>query len=342
MAENNRPTVNIDIDEEWKNVCEGQKRESTFNEKNYLNVRLEKGEAQKKITIRLLPMDPNGGTPFAKVHFHNVKVNEELVKPGMKPYKNFVCLNPRNNPTIDHEKFGNKCPFCEINKDAYKKFESATTEAEKEMWKKISLENKSKESVIVRCIERGAEEDGVKFWKFNLKIDNSDPYHKIMELYKTRKEEGAKVGREINILDLYNGRDLTITVKRGNTENQTVVDVIESSVETPLTDNEELFDAWLNDSKKWQDVFTAKPYDYLQLVQEGKVPWYDRVANKWVDKAEYDTKNKEKKEEKEEVVKEADEKIKQSIANLKTSSTANYDNQVVEDVSDDDESDLPF
>ena len=28
--------------------------------------------------------------------------------------------------------------------------------------------------------------------------------------------------------------------------------------------------------KKWSDVFSTKPYDYLKLVLEGEVPWYDK------------------------------------------------------------------
>jgi len=343
MAQNENLPVNIDIDSEWKDATENQKRENNFNEKNYLNVRLEKGEDKKVLCIRLLPMDPSGGTPFVHVHFHNVEVHKDLVKPGMKPYKSFVCLNPRNNPAIDHEKFGDKCPFCEVNKEAYEKSTKATTNEEKESYQKLSLANKTKEAIIVRCIERGKEDEGVKFWKFNLKFDNSDPYHKILDLAKVRAEEGRKVGKNINILDLYNGRDLTITVKRGNTENQTVIDVIESSVETPVAESQEQLMKWLNDEKKWQDVFTAKPYEYLALIVEGKLPWFDRSTGKWVDKEEYDKKHADEKKEEDKKVEDANAQINNAINNLTTSATATFENQVVEDVSnDDDENDLPF
>ena len=104
-----------------------------ISEKNYLNVRLEKGEKEKRLTIRLLPMDPKGGSPFVHVHFHTVEVNEALVKPGQRPYKSYMCLNPHYNPNIDHETFGNRCPFCENNKDAYEKSLKATTPEEKKM-----------------------------------------------------------------------------------------------------------------------------------------------------------------------------------------------------------------
>ena len=41
-----------------------------FDKKNYLNVKLEPNENSKTITIRLLPFDVNGGSPFKKVHMH--------------------------------------------------------------------------------------------------------------------------------------------------------------------------------------------------------------------------------------------------------------------------------
>ena len=61
-------------------------RNGNFNLKNYLNVRLDEGETEKTITIRLLPMDLKTGSPFVKVHVHNVKVPKELVKQGQKPF----------------------------------------------------------------------------------------------------------------------------------------------------------------------------------------------------------------------------------------------------------------
>ena len=340
MANTDYPQVNIDLSEEWKAASEmsNERKNNGFSEKNYLNVRLEKGEKEKKLCIRLLPMDPKGGSPFVHVHFHTVEVNEALVKPGQKPYKSYVCLNPHYNPNIDHETYGNRCPFCENNKDAYEQSLKATTPEEKKRLQDLSLSFKTKEAIIVRCIERGKEDEGVKFWKFNLKFDNSDPYHKILELAKTRKEEGERAGVKIDILDLYRGRDLNLTIRQGNTENQTVIDVIESSIDTPVAkDNEQLMQ-WLNDKKRWQDVFTAKPYEYLSLISEGKYPWYDSGLKKWVDKADYDAKKTEAKGAAEQ---QSQAEISNSMNGL-TASTMTSDTQVVEDVSEEDDDNLPF
>ena len=38
---------------------------------------------------------------------------------------------------------------------------------------------------------------------------------------------------------------------------------------------------WVNDEKKWSDVFVAKPYDYLSLIIDKKVPFYDKANGVW-------------------------------------------------------------
>jgi hypothetical protein len=311
----NRP--NVDVSSEYNRNAgdNSSKPQTNFDVKNYLNVRLDPKQKEKKLTIRLLPMSPNGGTPFVHVHVHNVEVNKELVKQGQKPYKTFLCLDEKKNPDIDHERFGSKCPLCEERWNAYNESLKAATEAEKKALQDKSLGLQDREAVIVRCIERGKENEGVKFWKFNLKYNNSDPYHKILGIAKTRAEEGAAHGMDINILDLYRGRDLNLTIKPGNTENQTEIEVIESGIDTPVTNDPEQLNAWLNDEKKWQDVFTAKPYDYLRLAVDKKIPWYDRDKETWVDKEAYDAEHGNAKKEEET---KANEQIQESYKNLNT------------------------
>lgn len=269
-------------------VVEGQKNEkkkaSAFDAKNYLNTRLSDGETEKSITIRLLPMDLNTGSPFVVVHTHNVKVPQSLVKPGEKPYKTYICLS--KNADIDHDKFGYKCPFCEINKQAYNESTKETDPLKVKNLKEISLANLSRESVICRCIERGKEGEGVKFWKFNIRSDKTDPYNQILNLVNLRKAAAEKKGKVENILDIYNGRDLTITITEGITSAPTIVDDIDRS---PLSENEEEMQRWIYDEKKWTDVFTCKPYEYLSLVSQMKTPWFDRTNNIWVDKDEFNS-----------------------------------------------------
>ena len=257
------------------------KGNGNFNSKNYLNVRLEEGQTQRTITIRLLPMDLTTGNPFVKVHVHNVKVPKELASNPEKPYKDFICL--RKNNDIDHGTFGNKCPFCEENNRAYEESKQETDPVKKKDLVKKSLDNRSREAVILRCIERGKEDEGVKFWKFKIRDDKTDPYNAIINLWALRKEEGERAGQVLNILDIYNGRDLNITITEGNSAPQ----ILDASLSTPLSKDEEQMKKWIYDEKKWQDVFTCKPYEYLKLVSEMKTPWYDKEKGVWVDKEEY-------------------------------------------------------
>jgi hypothetical protein len=143
----------------------------------------------------------------------------------------------------------------------------------------------SRETVVCRCIERGKEDEGVKFWKFNMRNDKTDPYNQIIKLVNLRKENAERKGKVENILDIYNGRDLSITFTEGGTSAPTIVDDMDR---TPLSENEELMRKWIYDSKKWQDVFTCKPYEYLNLVAQMKTPWFDRNNGVWVDKEEFD------------------------------------------------------
>jgi hypothetical protein len=104
-------------------------------------------------------------------------------------------------------------------------------------------------------------------------------------LVNLRRENAEKKGKVENILDIYNGRDLSITFTEGGTSAPTIVD---DSDRTPLSENEALMKEWIYDEKKWQDVFTCKPYEYLSLVAQMKTPWFDRDNGVWVDKEEFD------------------------------------------------------
>ena len=177
------------------------KKVNSFDAKNYLNVRLDKGEESKSMKIRLLTIDKDSNRPFEHIHMHTVRVPEEISKSGWKSY---VCLKKTSGPFS--EKLGTKCPFCELREEAYKKFKEAQEEGntvDAERYKEISKSMIPQEVSIIRCIERGHEEDGPKFWKFNLRSDKKDPENIIRKLYKTKIEECKELGVEPeNIMDL--------------------------------------------------------------------------------------------------------------------------------------------
>lgn len=262
---------------------------NNFDVKNYLNVKLKPGEVSKEITIRLLPIDKDSNTPFRKIKMHPIKID------GVG-WKNYVCLSKTDD--IDHEKFGKKCPFCELNQKAYQASLAETDPIEKKRWQRISIDNIPNDVVVVRCIERGAEEDGPKFWKFNLHKKKDDPYHVMLDLYNTRKKEDEDDGIEnpINIFDIYEGKDLIVKItaeldEQGKSTGKTSVTIKDKSRVTPLSNSKEQMEAWINDPKTWKDVFVAKPYDYLSIIINGKVPYFDREQNKWVERVDYNTEN---------------------------------------------------
>lgn len=313
---------------------------TAFDAKNYLNVKLAPGENEKTLRIRLLPVDKDTNSPFKTIYMHQMKVAPEISQSGWKSY---VCLNKTED--IDHDTFGTDCPFCEMNKMAYEKMTKAKSFAKKanesedydeeyeqnveaERWKAISLANKPSEVCVVRCIERGAEEDGPKFWKFNVRDDGKDPKSLIKTLYKERRQESIEEAMEeyevdrqedlpddfepVNILDLDNGRDLKVTIKRvfdkeGKPTKKTSVSIVDYGKNRPVSRDEDELDDWVNDKKVWSDVFVAKPYDYLSIISNGEVPFYDKANQKWVSKGrarDEETKRKISEEH------EADEKIR--------------------------------
>ena len=99
--------------------------------------------------------------------------------------------------------------------------------------------------------------------------------------------------------------------------------------QSPISQDENLMREWINDSKKWSDVFVVKPYEYLSIISTGEIPWYDRESGKWVPKTVAD-KNREEYTEKVESEVDAQMAQAQSVVN----------DMFIND--NDEEQDLPF
>jgi hypothetical protein len=307
------------------------KATSNFDVKNYLNTRLKKGETKKEIKIRLLPNPSEQGySPFIKVHTHNLsKLPKEISESG---FKNYICLEKSN---IDHDKFGSKCPFCELQREAYKESvkvvedgnkrvaelekELATTtdsnrvselrkeiqitkdtaEEKKKALQTLSLSNAPRETVIMRVIERGNEAEGPKFWKVNVSRRGDDAYSLIKNLAERLYKEGQENGVEENLYDSFKGRDIILTISGSDNakDNKTSISVTQALSQSPISRDEELMSSWIYDEKKWNDVFGVKPYEYLSIISKGEIPWYDRESGKWVSKQVVETKREEDRQE---------------------------------------------
>lgn len=301
---------------EQENAQRAAKKPTTFDTKNYLQAKLTPKETTKTLVIRLLPFSAEGGTPFHKVFMHQVKVNKEVSESG---WKSFPC--PVHNQT------GDKCPFCDTSQKAKElKFES-NSEIEKKRFGEIEFSNKAKEQWVVRCIERGHEEDGVKFWMFSHSKKGDGVFNKIMNIAKVRYETSKLQGKETNIFDVNEGKDLIITLTK-DSQGKTVVNVTDADDKTPLSQDFNQANEWINDTKSWTEVYTTKSYDYMSVIVSGGTPVFSKEQKCYVDKNEAIAENKAKQE-----------------AELQANLTEpTEDLSVVSDkmIMDDDDDDLPF
>jgi hypothetical protein len=327
----NIPSVNFEdlmqIEADLKNQKENKSKSfSTFDPKNYLDTRLKKGERKREIRIRLLPNpDQPGRSPFIKVHTHTVdKLPKDISESGFKSY---ICLEKSD---IDHEKFGSKCPFCENQRGLYSLAEKETDPDKKKEIQKLSLSNMARETVIMRVIERGKEAEGPKFWKVNISRRGDDAYSLIRNLAERLYKEGQEEGVVENIYDSYKGRDIILTISASDNEkdNKTTITVTQALSQTQISKDEEIMSSWINDNKKWSDVFVVKPYEYLSIVSARDIPWFDRETGKWIPKTEADAKR-------DAVSCEVNEQADADISQAEEVVNSMF-------ISNDDEEDLPF
>lgn len=280
--------VNINVDEilTQKDKETFVPTKTVFNEKNYLQARLAKGETSKELTIRLLPFSPDGGSPFKKIYMHVVKVNKEVSQSG---WKTFPC------PTKNH--LGEKCPFCMTSEQARDLKGKALNEIEKKKYNEMEYTFSAKEWWVVRCIERGHEDEGVKFWIFPHSKKRNGVWDKIINIFQTRYNKSIAQGGPINnIFDLNDGKDLIISLSKDQND-KTAINITDDDSKRPLSTDYELAESWLNDTKKWNEVYTVKSFDYMSIIVGGGVPVFSKEENKYIDKSEKEKKDKEEKEE---------------------------------------------
>lgn len=316
------------------NVDSQNQKKTSFDPKNYLDLKLKEHEATKTVKVRFLPISATDGTVFFDIITHALKVDKEIAKSGFKSY---VCLDSEKAESEE------KCPICQKSKELFDKAAQARKEGNEALSKSLFKEAcslKKKRTFITRVIDRDHEDEGVKFWRFNENSKGEGIYDKLMSLFKTRKEEAREDGEEdYSIFDLYNGKDIIINVSKslipdgfGGMKETIAYNITDGGNRKPLSKDIEKANAWLNDEKTWKDVYSLKTADYLDLVVNGKIPVYDRESGKYVEKTEFDTEAKKAEEEAAtEVLK---ENYKPTTANIV------IPNESI--VNDDEEDDLPF
>lgn len=281
-----------------------KKSEKVYDLKNYFSTYIKEGVKSATKEVRVLPTK-DGTTPFVEFYGHKIQVNGD--------WKTFACLK--------HEK-NEPCPFCEARE--------ALLATGKETDKELAKNYKARLMYIVKVIDRENEADGVKFWRFNHDYTSKGIMDKIMSGINAHKKHR-------DITDIENGRDLVITINRNPQTNAIVVPGITPSDPSPLSEDAEMAELWLNDTRTWEDVYSVKNYDYLEIIVKGGTPVWDKTLNKFVDKETMSTNTEESSE--------LNAELNTSIETVKANMVANKPTNTVKKAQtepEEEEDDLPF
>jgi hypothetical protein len=112
-----------------------------------------KGQKDQTFKFRIVP-NKGGGSPFAEVNFHYMKVNTKWAK--------LLCL----------EEHGKDCPLCDT-------YQGLIAQGDKEEAKKY----RASKFYIVRGVDRGKEDEGIKFWRFKHNFKGTGDFDKIKAKY---------------------------------------------------------------------------------------------------------------------------------------------------------------
>lgn len=264
--------------------------------------------------FRILP--PKNNRPFIEeAHFHVITT---VVAGGKKKTEKIYCP-ALNNPKVPKKDAqgqfvldanGNQvmiaqaCPLCQKHRKMMATQDQSLKGVRKENFnaeqKEISEKNKqifmeaskfeAKKFYIIRGIDKGAEKDGVKYWRFKHNFKHSGTLDKLMPILSDFVNDNDG----LDFTNVQKGADLSITVidvpMYGGTS--TYRDVSAFSAKSNVLHTDPIIvRQWLEDTTTWRDIFKAKKvrgvneYEYLVLAAEGNLPYWDESdANnkRWV------------------------------------------------------------
>ena len=217
--------------------------------KKYFTTLLDKNSRTGQKRVRILPTS-DGSSPFKEVWYHEIQVDGKWVK----------LYDPGKND-------GERSPLTEV----YEELMSTGKESDK----KLAPQYRSRKFYIVKVVDRDAEDDGVKFWRFKDNYKQEGILDKIIPIWKQKGD----------ITNPENGRDLIIEMVKSKTpagKEYTVVQTIMYDDPTPLHSDEAIKKEWVEDEMTWSDVYSKKPVEYLEAVSRGEVPRWDSDLKKYV------------------------------------------------------------
>jgi hypothetical protein len=217
--------------------------------KKYFTTLLDKNSRTGQKRVRILPTS-DGSSPFKEVWYHEIQVDGKWVK----------LYDPGKND-------GDRSPLTEV----YEELMATGKESDK----KLAQQYRSRKFYIVKVVDRDAEDDGVKFWRFKDNYKQEGILDKIIPIWKQKG----------NITNAETGRDLIIEMVKSKTpagKEYTVVQTIMYDDPAPLHTDESIKKEWLDDELTWNDVYAKKPVEYLEAVSRGDVPRWDSDLKKFV------------------------------------------------------------
>jgi hypothetical protein len=264
-----------------------------------------------KETFRILPYKTKFF--FVEAFFHAVPMT---IAGGKRVYAKVYCpahndpkivkVDKDGNPVLDGN--GNKimipapCPLCEKAKrilatqdPSLKKVKKEDlTSAQKVIWdrnREIFIEAgkwDAKKFYIIKGIDKGAEKDGVKFWRFKHNFKNQGTLDKLFPILDDFNTQNG-----VSFADPINGTDISITT--ADTEFNKIsykqITAMSTRAKSPLHSDPIVARQWLEDTTSWRQVFLPKkapgitPLEFLQMVAAGTNPYWEDsdASNKhWV------------------------------------------------------------
>lgn len=263
--------------------------------------------------FRILPPKP-GKKHIEEAFFHVVTTNGSG---GKKKHGTVIYCPAHNDPKVQKLDSTGKpmfdannqpimipapCPLCAKYKRELAKQDQSLKGIKKENMNDAQLKIKAKndeiykEAVkweakkfyIVRGIDKGAEKDGVKFWRFKHNFKNQGTLDKLLPILEEYFQS-----QQADFSDPVSGTDLSIimTDSEFNGHVYKAISAITFRGKSPLHLDPIVARQWLDDDISWRQVFLPKkapgitPYEYLEMVASGTTPyWDDTDANnkRWV------------------------------------------------------------
>ena len=267
-----------------------------------------------KEIFRILPPLP-GRDYIETSFFHVVPVN---AAGGKKKFRKIYCpahndakvpKTDTNGQVITDQEgkpvmITKPCPLCEkskvilakqdpslkgIKKEDMTPQQLAVKEQNDKIWK-ASSELQAKKFYIIRGVDKGAEKDGVKFWRFKHNFKQQGILDKLGPAVTNWMDDNL-----VDYTDTQKGTDLIVTVvdaqMPGRDRTYRDVSSITPRGSTPLYTDPVVVKEWTSNPITWREVFkpaqapNVEPHEFLEMVANDQAPYWedtDQNNKRWV------------------------------------------------------------